>query len=66
MDEDLLRCLLAAFPTPPAASRATPDDGDCLLIRGYRVALESPLSDQMLRRLAEFRSSGLGAGFDRG
>jgi len=66
MDEDLLHCLLAAFPTPPAASRARPDDEDCLLISGYRVALESPLSDLVLRRLAEYRSSGLGAGFDRG
>ena len=66
MDEDLLHCLLAAFPTPAAASRARPDDEDCILIRGYRVAWESPLSDQVLQWLPEYRSAGLGASVDRG
>jgi hypothetical protein len=54
MDEELLRCLLAAFPTTSPRPRRAPDD-DSLVIRGYRVPFESPVDDVMLNLLAEMR-----------
>jgi len=58
MDQDLLHCLLAAFP---------PDDE--LVIRGYRLPFEAAADDSLLEILAErYRSrisSGSLAAFER-
>ena len=63
MEQDLLRYLLAAFPTDirKAAARCPPEnagDSDHLVIRGYRVPFESPVDDEMLGVLADFRRNG--------
>lgn len=75
MEQDLLRYLLAAFPTgtrrtTEGSSLENPDTMDHLVIRGYRVPFESPIDDVMLEVLAEVRRSGFSrdsvAGIDRG
>ena len=75
MEQDLLRYLLAAFPTDTrrATAGSSPDSRDAsdhLVIRGYRVPFELPVDDVMLGVLAEFRRSGFTgdsvAGIDRG
>ncbi len=65
MEEDLLRHLLATFPTESrSTSRAywpeNQDDPDHLVIRGYRVPFASPVDDVMLGVLSEFRRNGFG------
>ena len=75
MEQDLLRYLLAAFPTDirNTAAACPPDhavDDDHLVIRGYRVPFESPVDSVMLGVLAEFRRNGfsrdIAAGIDPG
>ncbi len=67
MEQDLLRYLLATF---PSTSPAPDTDDEHLLVRGYRVPFESPVDDVMLGILAEFRRRGFGSdaasGMDRG
>lgn len=63
MEEDLLRHLLATFPTENrSTSRASwpenQDHPDQLVIRGYRVPFASPVDDVMLGVLSEFRRNG--------
>lgn len=54
MDEDLLRCLLAAFPTAPPPPPPPPDD-EFLVIRGYRIPRSSCLDEARLDLLAGAR-----------
>ena len=62
MEQELLRYLLAAFPTSsPESSLLTGADDEYLVIHGYRVPFESPVDDVMLGILTEFRRSGFSA-----
>lgn len=58
MDEDLLRCLLAAFPTTPPPPPLPPED-DCLLIRGYRIPFAARVDEALLGQLAGARGERL-------
>ena len=59
MEQDLLRYLLATFPTSsPASSPENGPDDDYLVIHGYRVPFESPVDEVMLGILAQFRRNG--------
>ena len=55
MEQELLRYLLAAFPTSSPEIAA---DDEYLVIHGYRVPFESPVDNVMLGILTEFRRSG--------